>query len=372
MFDTSSWRAPDDDDPEAVKDTLVDLGIYLNNNRVAQHVVHDDLDNAFSQSRLSDEEKARRRPWIGRRSWPDVIVPIEVKEDHDHSAFEFTSNNGAAFIRSHSQKGVEAFGQISECISKVFAHQQRTHLYLLYIYRNKARILYYDRAGAIVSKWFRYGARNRPDLHRFVWRLAGMSKAERGLDPTASYASKDEITKMRAYAFSSASTPYIRDCIVRAVCWDVKAHETKRNQWPVVKLAVGRSKLLVGRPAFVSQSLVGRCTRGYVAYDLETDDVCFLKDYWRTESPTRVYREHEIYARLRAANVPNINTCQYGGDVTCDTTVQSTVTQRCAGKMSSRGRVHYRIRIKEVCRPLTDFTNFRELTSIILLALDGT
>ena len=368
VFDTSSRRALDDD-LNAARDTFSDLGIYLNDERMLKNVVHDGSAHACSQELLSDEEKTRRRPWIGRRSWPDVIVPIQVIADHDYSAFEFDNDNSAEFIRLHSEEGVEAFNHISEYISKVFAHQQRTHVYLLYIHHNKARILYSDRAGTIVSKWFLYGARNHPDLHRFIWRLANMSNAERGLDPTAKFASDDEIKKMRTYAFSSIPTPYIRDCIFRALCWDAQAHQTKPNHWPVFKLTVGKSKLLVGRPAFVSQSLVGRCTRGYVAYDLETNEVCFLKDCWRTDHPS-VYREHEIYARLSAAEVPHTTTCQYGGDVTRRKTVQRTTTQNCAAR-KIRGRIHYRLRIKEVCRPLTDFTNFWQLTCIILHALNG-
>ncbi|KAI0764194.1 hypothetical protein BD413DRAFT_578204 [Trametes elegans] len=53
--------------------------------------------------------------------------------------------------------------------------------------------------------------------------------------------------------------------------------------WPRYKLRVGKEKrvFLVGMPTFCSDSLFGRCTRGYVALDARSRRFVFLKDSWR-------------------------------------------------------------------------------------------
>ena len=115
---------------------------------------------------------------------------------------------------------------------------------------------------------------------------------------------------------------------------------------------------------------MGRCTRGYVAYHIDRDTLCFVKDSWQPDHKD-VHPEHEVYARLKAHNVAEgVMTFICGGDVG-GITPQMTKTHSLAAHGRRIRRKHNWLAVEEVCRPLTDFCSFRELTSLMLGALCG-
>ena len=59
-----------------------------------------------------------------------------------------------------------------------------------------------------------------------------------------------------------------------------------------------RRLCVVGKPAYVGGSLVGPGTLTFVAYDLTTGQVVYLKDTWRVDSP-EVPSEIETYLQRR-------------------------------------------------------------------------
>ena len=374
--DISCWQVSEKDSESSQTGTRSDCALYFDNDRTREVI---DMDPAkfMKKSKMSNEGKDVRKEWVGRRAWGDMVALIEAKIDHSHSAFEF-KKPGSRFTREKTEGGREALGQLAEYIAHIFAHQHRTHVYAMYVYRDQARICFFDRSGGVVSTPFRYG---KPDDHafqRFFYRLARMSREQLGYDPTATLADESVVKELRAFA-GTIDSDYHRLLAYKALCWDPTAKSSSSVEWPVHEITLNGKTLFVGKPAFSNLSLFGRCTRGYAAIERETDEngktiysLRFLKDSWRSVHG-KIHAEHEVYERLRSRGVlNNIPTCLGGEDVRgADGMWQQTrVGARLPSESLPRG--HYRILLQEVCRPLSDFTNFEELAMLIGDALSGT
>ncbi|RPD53827.1 hypothetical protein L227DRAFT_480608, partial [Lentinus tigrinus ALCF2SS1-6] len=209
---------------------------------------------------------------------------------------------------------------------------------------------------------------------------------------------------------------YVRDAFRRSI----KPGEARY----VVK--VGQHHYLIGRytndpPA----GLIGRGTKGYVALEWETQRFVFLKDTWRSYY-VDIKQEGEILQQLNDQGVPYVPTVIAHGDVEDQETETSNYSpltghkkvedclpylegvkekkkairlQNVVGRMkpnpknvagSGDGRgtkrtaddriieensqqgqglrhlIHYRLVVKEICLPLTEFKSSQQLVSIIM------
>nr|VWP01995.1 Ste11alpha protein [Ganoderma boninense] len=278
-----------------------------------------------------------------------------------------------------------AISELAEFMYNLSTCQHRTFVYGFYVQWRWARLLYFDRTGVLVSEPFDWTEASSP-LHDFVWKFAHMTPEQRGYDPTAQMASYDEIAEVSTAARSESLPKALLSYIQKAFLWNDKPadHSGKDrlacglDEAPIYRLTVtsappspddmfpdsapcppttnGSSEhaFLVGRPHFAADSLVGRCTRGYVAWDISEKRFCFLKDSWRCLLPGRRRPEHLIYERLHSHGVRYIATLACGGDVE---------------SKRPTPRVHYRIVTKEIGISLTEFANFGELNNVFMLAL---
>ncbi|KAA1476355.1 hypothetical protein DENSPDRAFT_932995 [Dentipellis sp. KUC8613] len=351
---------------EGKRGTRPDGGVYLVNERTEHCVAISDA-TFQKESKISDADKTVRTGFVGHCSWADLIVPIEIKVERSHSAFTFTDKCEKFLLES--DEGTEALGQILEYVGQVFTHQHRMHVFALYVFRFQARILYFDRSGCIVSEPFEYGTGTDTPLHRFFWRLAHMSTEQRGYDCSAELASEEEVQGMLDYASDGAPTEYIKQQIYHALTWDLGVGKPRSTQWPAYRVRVDGRTLLIARPMASSQSLHGRCTRGYLAFDPQEKSVSFMKDFWRPDVE-RIQPEHEVYDRLASFHVSNIATCIAHEDVRdSQDRWQVTRTQDTVDPGPRLRRGHYRMMLREVCRPLIDFKDFRELASLLCDAM---
>ncbi|KAI0329798.1 hypothetical protein GY45DRAFT_1435187 [Cubamyces sp. BRFM 1775] len=118
--------------------------------------------------------------------------------------------------------------------------------------------------------------------------------------------------------------------------------------------------------------MAGRSTRGFFAYDVARDKFVFIKDYWRADLPGRL-TEYDVYVKFSEGSS---DTCKFfptllgGGDVRSRNLegVQQTLSDKCA-QLSVSSRVHVRLVMKEVCRRLQTFKDWRELASVMRDAL---
>lgn len=122
---------------------------------------------------------------------------------------------------------------------------------------------------------------------------------------------------------------------------------------------------LIGRPSVSRESPTGRCTKGYIAFNLDDKELIFLKDQWRADVP-RARKEIDTYAHLKKHDMRFVATFIAGGDVQTkpgdESSTQETTTQRHSfinntKKENPVPRVHVRIVTKEIGRSLEDYTN---------------
>ncbi|KAI1791533.1 hypothetical protein LXA43DRAFT_889104 [Ganoderma leucocontextum] len=322
-----------------------------------------------------------------------------------------------------SEGGEEALGQFVEYMLNVQKNQHRIFSYAVYVCYNMARLLYFDRSGAFVSEPFRWDETDSL-LHQFVWKIARLANAGRfedlGHDPTAELASGEAKDKFMALKDDMSLPPHIRDGFKKATAdkWpiyklDVTPGQPSKDEWfdditfpppkdfsspptpspsqrtPLSKPSSSSDPLpsssnnftpsvrqfLVGRPHFAADGLVGRCTRGYFAYDITDDDssnwrVCFLKDSWRPLVPGHTRPEHLVYQRLRFFGVnTGIGTLICGGDVGGHRAQRTRVQEHLPEKNRPVLRVHYRLVIEEIGIPLEHFNSFPELSAFFMDAI---
>lgn len=300
---------------------------------------------------------------------------------------------GEKFIRN-TPDGEIALGQFAEYQLNVFTHQHRCFLYGIYIRKKGARMIYCDRTGARISEEFDW-TNSDSFLHTFVWKLAHMSLEQLGFDPTAELATDEESAVVQTARDDSTLPSHILEAVnnafdehypiyrLRITIGDPFPDEVFPAQDPVTlpgssQPATSPEHLmkkdhffLVARPYFHTDALVGRCTKCYIAYDLDGQRFCFLKDYWRPLVTNRARPEHLVYNRLHSARTPFIATLICGGDVGGPRSQTTQVQDNLPSKNRPVPRAHYRIAIVEIGKPLKTFNGFRHLANIFAQAITG-
>ncbi|KAI0808321.1 hypothetical protein C8Q74DRAFT_1213976 [Fomes fomentarius] len=82
------------------------------------------------------------------------------------------------------------------------------------------------------------------------------------------------------------------------------------KEFPRYRISIGKDTFLVARPIFQSTGIIGRGTRGYVAWHEQSGTFKFLKDAWRPDY-VGVQAEGDILQSLNDAGVRNIPTVFY-------------------------------------------------------------
>jgi hypothetical protein len=138
-----------------------------------------------------------------------------------------------------------------------------------------------------------------------------------------------------------------------------------------------------------TESLFGRSTFGYIAYDVARSKLVYLKDFWRTNLKG-IQKEGDVYRELHDAQVPNIPILGRAGDVPVSPDHASTALfaaqrtrtheyvkesglghERCPGRPDVEPYVHYRLVLETLGRPLNKFKSTRQLCEVIRDAIVG-
>ncbi|KAI0806764.1 hypothetical protein C8Q74DRAFT_1341797 [Fomes fomentarius] len=207
--------------------------------------------------------------------------------------------------------------------------------------------------------------------------------------------------------------PYTFD-FVRAAFRESLAHDATRYRLTVPAQDSPDQKFLVGKPLFVAPGMSGRGMRGFVAWDTSGGRFVFLKDAWRPHYEN-VNTEGKVLRALRDAGVKNTPTHVCDGELEQFTVTRehsansssskptrssgtkrmtrsvsaankSSVHRESAGSKKvllspqispsefvNQGKTingkrhfrHYRLVVEEVCLPLCDFTNGKQLMTIV-------
>ncbi|KAI0669502.1 hypothetical protein C8Q78DRAFT_977102, partial [Trametes maxima] len=296
--------------------------------------------------------------------------------------------------------------------AEMFNHQHRTHVFVLHIVHDTTRIVYLDRAAAVCSRAFNY-VKDPITLATFLYRFSKMSREDRRHDPTVSLALEGEEALFRGLPRTYPSTaaglenPVPISMLEHAVTrgWPVYAMNIFA-QWTDAKstpkslrddLPFVSHRCLVARPAYMSGSLAGRGTRGFVTYDLTEKKVIYVKDSWRAVSEN-IHSEYDVYRRLYDKITPVVLhstllylTVRSGGHVRvsspkrndaqvgpAEVRVQNTRTQDIFEEEGGPDtsirpmRRHHRLVFKEVCTTLEDFSQARALVGLLHRAIIDT
>jgi hypothetical protein len=251
-------------------------------------------------------------------------------------------------------------GQLIAYATALHHSQFRVFSFGVVLFGEKGRLLRWDRSGIIYTEEFKW--KTQPaTLCEFFWRL--ISPMARGYDTTVTSVTGDDeeakaaLSKLRTYGGWENGEQLSIDKLYRFLVQDDHATDGKRRSYITPGAIWG------------TNALFGRCTFGYIAYDVATSKLVYLKDFWRADLP-RIQREGDVYRKLHDANVPNIPVLGPAGDVplsedhvgTFPLAVQRTKTQDylkrsgrvewCPGQPCVEPYVHYRLVLETLGQPL--------------------
>ncbi|GJE92073.1 hypothetical protein PsYK624_082260 [Phanerochaete sordida] len=299
------------------------------------------------------------------------------------------STNGEGVFDIATVEGHIARARLLTSAQALFSRQHRSRLFELLFVSKGVRFVLFDQSGAIVSQRFDY--LKTPDtLADFFWRFSHMNDAARGMDPAAVLATQQE-----ARLFTEAIHDFVSACQVpgnseerRRSLPNAEHSLDSSNTYPVWAIQVSGSvtgtstKLVTQKPFAGHATLFSRGTRAYLAYDVNEQQLVFLKDSWRASS-SHTRPEFDIYQDLQSGGVPFVPDVMYGGDVLDpDGRPQRTVVDVVLARNASwsltdtqlHGKIHHRI-VQEIFYPLDFVSDERELIQVIhdaILAIDKT
>ena len=327
------------------------------------------------------------------REQPQGVTSTSSQDAQPSEAQLPEEGSAKPFMRSGI--GAEAsLGQMADYVSKIFRRQHRTHIFSLFVFQGQARIIRWDRAGAIVSTVIDF-EQNPSLLHKVIWRYAHMNQVQRGFDSTAVPATKAEINKMRncrapdswiaqrrndaldqrgwpVYKIKMRQADIIDQHPLQPIVRDIKPDDSDPGMRPDASNTVS---ILIGKRYLATNSPTGHGTKCYIAYDLSRDRLVFLKDYWRPDVSSAI-PEGEVLRELRTCGVENVPTPLAAGDVRDDENAQKTYTQDYLDRDEVTQRrfavlIHYRLVVKEICRPLEEHGNSLILVRALSDAFEG-
>ncbi|KAH9017104.1 hypothetical protein EDB83DRAFT_2271270, partial [Lactarius deliciosus] len=310
--------------------------------------------------------------------WTAVDLWVENKNEKDDVFRDLEEMGREATkksdLRSHIRWTKGAYrvsGQLIAYTSAIHRSQFRVFSFSVVLFGNTGRLLRWDRSGVIYTEPFNWST--QPDtLFEFLWRLNFLSDVKRGYDTTVTSVADDEaeaaLPKLRTYqGLENVAKADLHKFLVRD-------DHTLNGQ---IKYYIAPSAV------WDSESLFGRSTFGYIAYDPETTNLVYLKDFWRTDRDG-IQKEGDVYRELHDAQVPNIARLGLAGDVPllpeCGRTdcpaVQRTMTQEfvkdwCPGQPRVDPYVHYRVVLETLGSPLNTFKSTRELCEVIRDAINA-
>ncbi|GBE89313.1 hypothetical protein SCP_1503210 [Sparassis crispa] len=327
--------------------------------------------------------------------YPSITKMVDTDEDLFQTppiSLRAEDNAKAIFMtaaEADAQRRTAVRGQIISYAKMIFSRQHRCFVFTVLILGDCARIIRWDHAGAIVTHKFHYMTTEH--LSEFLWRFSYMTVMQQGYDtsavPVVSGSADYKLMQKMAVPVDPSDrskNDYARQSFVKSLnlkdfkedgpdewlCWKFTIIPEKRRQ---------KGDVSADRPANPEASS-GECREMHfpqgepkascatLPVDCEREKFVFLKDAWRVDLDD-IEMEGHILATLNREKVENVPTLECHGDV--EGRFQQTVTHSYLklGHPDDLNPIkkhsHYRLVVEEICRPLKDFKNTRELVKII-------
>ncbi|PIL33433.1 hypothetical protein GSI_04055 [Ganoderma sinense ZZ0214-1] len=326
------------------------------------------------------EEKMNFR----RVRWSGIDLPAECKLEDD--PFE----NGVDTRRSSSHKRRDVSGQALSYIELTCHHQHRTFVFMLIFIGLNCRLLRVDRSGLFVTK--RFDITKTDFLVEFLRRYVKLSPEARGFDTTAERIDpsgsvlagmmKERLAEVeRTLDNGEKPEDRVEEHVVKL--W----RDALDEQWPWWKLCIPDKvtkkdrRFLVGKPSFQAPGIRGRGTSCYIAVELfERDDeqeldtkFVHIKDCWRVldngaDGPAKDIRQEGLtLQKLNDAHVGHVPTLVAHGDIMEQSTQAPAAWVKVNDKHKCRLKTHrhYRLVVKEIGKPLSEFENSGQLVRVL-------
>ncbi|THH29067.1 hypothetical protein EUX98_g5121 [Antrodiella citrinella] len=321
--------------------------------------------------KFSSAVKLKR--WI----WDPVLLWMELKREASSDPFRVdepdpNDTDPDRSLFKNTDAAQKTTGQLASYAAAQLARQQRTFMFSLLICGDQVRFIRWDRSGAIVSTSFSY--RDNPiHLAEFFWRFGELTDVQRGFDHTA-----QQVSEVQKKLLHDAIRAHMQDPTKRQ---SDNMKLTLKSDFPCYKVSVTGSgaedsthDYIIQEPFSYPSSAIGRSTRAYIALDVLTNELVFLKDYYRTADAQ--HSEAEIYERLCEAKVPHLPRVRLAGDVRQDEIgSQTTLAHTFKGKKgifqcaSIREHRHHRV-VQDLAFPLSSVKDSKELTNAVRNAIE--
>ncbi|GJE93731.1 hypothetical protein PsYK624_098920 [Phanerochaete sordida] len=295
--------------------------------------------------------------------WAHVALPLDIAEADADTGFSFGGLGARLCLRGDAAAAARA--RHARWARALLAHQQRTHAFGVCVSRHggvaRARVLRWDRAECVVSAPVDVAGEQ---FRRFLYRFGGLGREEAGEDCTAELASEEEVAALRAYdpqnIYLKGYHQYMLENMEEFPIYKVQCPAVSTDGSALPATAAETRTYLIGRPTFSAAGVVGKATRGFVAFEPAAQRMVFLKDQWPLDAGAR--NELGVVQHLNAHGVQNVATPLAGGDVRSgDGAAQLTMSDDWADVAA---RVHRRIVLQEVARPLDSHASAGELLRV--------
>ena len=244
-------------------------------------------------------------------------------------------------------------GQLSSYVAALSGSQFRVHVFTILIFGRFARLMFWDRNGAVVSRAFDYTRFHYLGLFLQQYNL---NVDRREHDPSVTIPG---LSRLATYDLSELKNDNVRHREFRMMLIPDRDDPSKKSGF-----------LISYPPKYTSRSPFGRATRPMLAFDVEASRIVFVKDYWR---PVGSDKEGNIYRILVEHKVPHIATFEKGNDVVGNITItdQLRMESWACPTADMAALQNYRMSLKQVGRRLSRFKSFYEFVCSIAHAMEG-
>jgi hypothetical protein len=247
-------------------------------------------------------------------------------------------------------------GQIASYVAALSGSQFRVHVFSILICGKLARLMYWDRNGAIVTRAFDY---TRLDYLGLFLRHYDLAVNLRGHDSTITIPSGNLVKRVPNFNQTKLADSNDRHREFRLMLIPDRDDASQESEF-----------LISYPPKYTSRSPFGMATRPMIAYDLQQSHFVFVKDYWR---PVRSDKEGEIYRILAEKKVPHIAPFGKGNDVPGIVTVTDQLRKEKWACSTSEmvALCLYRMSLDMIGRRLTEFKSSQEFVGSVADAMEG-
>jgi hypothetical protein len=278
---------------------------------------------------------------------PFVVNPVPSSDTHPTTKYPFMST---------TSQGCLTAGQITAYATSILSAQYRTHIFFVLILKPFARLIRWDRGGAVVTAPIYYD--QEPHLFDFFIRYDAATRDVRGHDLTVRFPTDGESQRARELSDLADAKSLLTITI------------------PDPDQSQESSTYVIRGPSARPDIPTGRWTRTSIAYDVQRNMRVLLKDSWRVLLED-ITPEGEVYARLHQHSVPNIPYCSRATDVG-DDFYHTSRTHEFVGKCGEPHAPiqivphrHYRLVLDTIGRKLETFECSHDLLKAVCASLVG-